>query len=75
MKNQSDVSPKADLFARSICLLSAAMLGAISFTAYSSDGHALAYWLSGLGAIVLFAAGTFGPRNLRIGLVGWLPWA
>ena len=74
MKSQADIPPHVDRFARAICLVLALAFGAVAATAYSVDGHPVAYWLCGAGGLLFLVAGTVGPRNLRIGLLTWLPW-
>lgn len=74
-RSDDDIPPRIDLFARLLCLLLAPVFGAVAAEAWRSGAHALVYWLCGAVALLLLAAGTVGPRRLRVGLLHLLPWA
>jgi hypothetical protein len=74
MGSNERVSPTVDLIARVICVLVGAGLGAAAFIGHAGDGNP---WLVGVLAAVsalALAAGTVGPRSVRLALVTWMPW-
>jgi len=75
MKDRNDLPPHADLIARVLCLVIAAAWAAGATFAHAAGPSAdIWFWLLSGASAIFVVVGLFGPRSLRVALVGWFPW-